>query len=56
MKKKEEETIVKVPWKYFPIWKYAHLLSPLKSGLKDANNPPPAENKLHKNFLNLIYT
>ena len=56
MKKKNEETPVKVPWKYFPIWKYQHLISSLTSaGLKDASSNPPAQNKLHKNFLNLIY-
>ena len=56
MKKKKEERPVKVPWKYFPIWKYQHLISSLTSaGLKDASSNPPAQNKLHKNFLNLIY-
>ena len=58
MKNKKEDRPVKVPWKYFPIWKYPHLIASLTSGLNDASNSPssPAENKLHKNFLNLIYT
>ena len=56
MKNKKEERPVKVPWKYFPIWKYPHLIASLTSGLNEASNSPPAENKLHRNFLNLIYT
>merc|ERR1719492_725397 len=46
MKNKKQERPVKVPWKYFPIWKYPHLIASLTSGLNDASNSPssPAEN------------